>query len=256
MSNYQRSKFSSSIRSKKKYNRKPSYRRSGRGEKRSKIIHVREPFDFKTDMSWRIFRIMSEFIDGFQFLADFKNEITVFGSARFSADNKYYQQARELCRMLGKSGFTVISGGGPGIMEAANKGAFETGAESVGLNIQLPLEQRINPYVKKGMGFHYFFTRKVMLSASAQAYIFFPGGFGTLDEFFELTTLVQTKKVEPIPIILVGKEYWEPLIEWLKNTVYGKFKTISGDDLKLFTLVDNIKEAHDIIKKTKERKYF
>lgn len=222
----------------------------------SKIVYVREPFNFKEDMTWRIFRIMSEFIDGFQFLADFKNEVTVFGSGRLTADNKYYSQARELCRMLGKNGYTIITGGGPGIMEAANQGAFETGAESVGLNIQLPLEQRINPFVKKGMGFHYFFTRKVMLSASAQAYVFFPGGFGTLDEFFEMTTLIQTKKMEAIPIVLIGREFWQPLLEWIKNIVYGEFRTINSEDTQIFTLVDNIKEAYEIIKKTKERKYF
>ncbi|HEX9664744.1 MAG TPA: TIGR00730 family Rossman fold protein [Patescibacteria group bacterium] len=224
--------------------------------KEKKVVYLSQPFDFKEDVTWRIFRIMSEFIDGFQFLADLKKEVTFFGSARVSASNEYYKQARQLCRLLGKSGFTIITGGGPGIMEAANQGAFETGAESVGLNIQLPFEQRINPFVKKGIGFHYFFTRKVMLSASAQAYIFFPGGFGTLDEFFEMTMLIQTKKMETIPIILVGQEYWGPLLDWINNVVYGKFKNIDREDMKIYTLVDNIQEAYEIIRKTKERKYF
>ncbi len=212
--------------------------------------------DFRSEVSWRIFRIMAEFIDGFQFLADLKKEVSFFGSARFTEKNPHYQEALELSRMLGKAGFTIVTGGGPGIMEAANRGAMETGAESIGLNIQLAKEQRINKYVKHGIGFHYFFTRKTMLSASAQAYIFFPGGFGTLDEFFELVTLIQTKKMERIPIVLVGRDYWGTLLAWMKTQVYEKHHAISEEDMGIFTVVQSIDEAYKIILKSKERTYF
>ena len=213
-------------------------------------------FDYKENPSWRIFRIMSEFVDGFQFLSEFEKEVTFFGSARFHQNNKYYKIASELGRLLGKAGYTVITGGGPGVMEAGNRGASEAGGESVGLNIQLPHEQRINSFVKKGMGFHYFFTRKVMLSASAQAYIFFPGGFGTLDEFFEIITLIQTGKMEKIPVILIGKDFWTPLFNWVEKTLYNKLRAVDEDDLKLYRIVDTAPEAFKIIKKSKERRDF
>lgn len=212
--------------------------------------------DFRSEISWRIFRIMAEFIDGFQFLVDLKKEVSFFGSTRFTEKNPHYQEALKLARMLGKAGFTIVTGGGPGIMEAANRGASETGAESIGLNIQLPREQRINKYVKHGIGFHYFFTRKVMLSASAQAYVFFPGGFGTLDEFFEIVTLIQTKKMEPIPIVLVGHDYWGSLLQWIKDQVYEKHHAIASEDTSIFTVAQNIDEAYKIILKSKERVYF
>lgn len=212
--------------------------------------------DFRQEVSWRIFRIMAEFIDGFQFLADLKKEVSIFGSTRFTEKNPHYQEALELSRRLGKAGYTIVTGGGPGIMEAANRGATETGAESIGLNIQLPREQRVNKYVKHGIGFHYFFTRKTMLSASAQAYIFFPGGFGTLDEFFEIVTLIQTKKMEPIPIVLVGKDYWGSLLEWIKKEVYGEHHAVSAEDMNIFKIARSIDEAFDIIEKSKEREYF
>ena len=211
--------------------------------------------DFRNTPQWRIFRIMSEFIDGFQFLADFKKTVTFFGSARFKKDNRYYKEAEKLGSMLARAGFTTITGGGPGIMEAGNRGAYNENGESVGLNIQLPFEQRINNYVKKGLGFHYFFTRKVILSYSAQAYVYFPGGLGTLDEFFEITTLIQTKKIkEKIPVICVGKEYWGPLTKWINNEVYGKFKAIDKEDAKIYTVVDSANEAFQIIKNSKKRK--
>lgn len=214
-----------------------------------------ETQDFRTEFSWRIFRIMAEFIEGFQFLADLKKEVSIFGSTRFKSNNRHYIEARALGKKLGKAGFTMITGGGPGIMEAANRGTSEAGAESIGLNIQLPREQRVNPYVKHGLGFHYFFVRKVMLSISAQAYVFFPGGFGTLDEFFELVMLIQTNKAPRIPIILIGTDYWQGLINWIRVHVYERHRAISKDDMNIYTLVDSIDEAFILIEKSKERPY-
>lgn len=199
---------------------------------------------------------MAEFIDGFQFLADLKKEVSFFGSARFTEKNPHYKDALRLAQMLGKAGFTIVTGGGAGIMEAANRGAQESGAESVGLNIQLPKEQRINKYVKHGIGFHYFFTRKTMLSASAQAYVFFPGGFGTLDEVFELITLIQTKKMERIPIVLIGRDFWAPLLRWVEEQVFKRHHAIEKEDMKIYTLTDSVEEAYKIILKSKEREYF
>ncbi len=210
--------------------------------------------DFRQTAQWRIFRIMAEFIEGFQFLVDFKKTVTFFGSARFPENNPDYKRAQKLAYLLGKAGFTIITGGGPGIMEAANKGAHEAKTHSVGLNIQLPYEQRINKYIKKGIGFHYFFTRKVILSYSAQAYVYFPGGFGTLDEFFEIITLIQTKKItQRIPVICVGKKYWTPILKWINTDVYGKFKAIDKEDEKIYTMVDSPEEAFKIIKASKKR---
>ena len=198
---------------------------------------------------------MSEFIEGFQFLADLNKEVTIFGSARFKSNNPHYKEARQLGKILGKAGFTVITGGGPGIMEAANRGAFEAKAPSVGLNIQLQKEQRVNKYVTKSIGFYYFFTRKVMLSFASQAYVYFPGGFGTLDEFFELVTLIQTKKISSdIPVIMIGKDFWSPLVEYIKNNVYGKHRAVNIKDLKIFHLVETAEEAYEIIKKTHDNK--
>ncbi len=214
------------------------------------------PFgDFRSGASWRIFRIMAEFIEGFEFLADLKNEVTFFGSARTSPSHRCYKEARKLAKMLGEAGFTIITGGGPGIMEAGNRGATEAGAQSVGLNIQLPKEQRINPFVKKFKGFYYFFTRKVMLSASAQAYVFFPGGFGTLDELFELIMLIQTKKMMRLPLVRVGKEYWNGLFRWVRQAAVTE-NYLDEDDLSIFTIVNSAEEAFDIVKRSKERKYF
>ncbi|MBI3458796.1 TIGR00730 family Rossman fold protein [Candidatus Azambacteria bacterium] len=215
--------------------------------------------EFHESFSWRIFRIMSEFVDGFQFLANFNEvkTVTFFGSARFSEDSHWYQVARQLGTLLGENDYGVVTGGGPGIMEAGNRGAFEGGGESIGINIKLPFEQRINQYVKKSIGFHYFFSRKTMLSYSAQAFVYFPGGFGTLDEFFELVTLLQTNKIpNKIPVICVGKEYWEPLLSWVDQSIYGKFQAIDKEDQLIYTIVDTAEEAFEIIKKTPHIKYF
>ncbi|MFH1766758.1 MAG: TIGR00730 family Rossman fold protein [Patescibacteria group bacterium] len=209
-----------------------------------------------SDITWRIFRIMAEFVEGFQFLSQFSNEVTVFGSTRLPATNKWYQEAEKLGRILAQNDFTVVTGGGPGIMEAANKGAHEAGGISVGINIQLPKEQRINPYVKTSRAFHYFFVRKVILAASAQAYVYFPGGFGTLDELFEILTLIQTKKSESMPVILVGKEYWDGWLNWVKSTVFEEFDAIDADDLEIFKIVDSAEEAYELVKHSSERSFF
>ena len=220
------------------------------------MVDIDKPFNFADDANWRIFRIMAEFIAGFEFLSPLRKEVTFFGSARLPEDSLWYKQARELGYMLGEGGFTVITGGGPGIMEAGNRGAHESGGISVGLDIELPSEQRRNPYVDKGIGFHYFFTRKVMLSASAQAYVFFPGGFGTLDEFFEMVTLLQTKKMENVPVICMGKDFWSPMDSWIRSHLIEKYHTVSPGDTNIYTIVDSAKEAFAILKDSKERKYF
>ena len=215
--------------------------------------------DWRDSFQWRTLRILSEFVDGFQFLADFNDvqTVTVFGSAMIKEDSHWYKEAKELGLMLAKNKYGVITGGGPGIMEAANRGANEGGGESIGLNIQLPYEQRINPWVKKGIGFHYFFSRKVMLAYASQAYVYFPGGFGTLDESFELATLIQTKKIsQKIPIILIGKEFWTPLIKWMEEYLYEKHQLIRKEDLAIFSIVNSAEEAFAIIKTTPHIKYF
>lgn len=208
------------------------------------------------DITWRIFRIMAEFVDGFQFLSSSHREVTVFGSARLKPGTKWYKEAVEFGRLVGKGGFAMITGGGPGIMEAANKGTFEVGGESLGLNIQLPMEQRANQYLTRGKGFHYFFTRKVMLSASAQAYIYFPGGFGTIDELFEMVVLIQTGKMQHIPVVLVSKEFWIPMIEWMRKTMCKEYGTLDEKELDLLQIVDTAQEAWNIVKKSKERELF
>ncbi len=205
-------------------------------------------FDYEHNPTWRIFRIMSEFVDGFTFLARIQKSVTVFGSARMRETHPYYQLALELSSRLATMGYTIVTGGGPGVMQAANQGASEAGGNSIGLNIQLPNEQRINPFVKQSLSFNYFFSRKVMLDFSAEAYIFFPGGFGTLDEFFELITLVQTGKHErTVPIIMMGREYWEPLTEWMREHMLLRLETIAPSDLEIWKVTDDIDEAIRIV---------
>jgi uncharacterized protein (TIGR00730 family) len=200
--------------------------------------------DHEGSLSWRVFRIMSEFVDGFEFLSKLDHTVTFFGSARLPEDNMYYQKARELGDLLAKKGYTIVTGGGPGIMEAGNRGASDAGGKSVGLNIELPLEQEFNPYVKQGIGFHYFLSRKFMLDYSALAYVFFPGGFGTLDELFTISTLVQTGKADrDVPVVLIGKEFWMPLIDWVTNAHVGVYHTVSTEDLAIWRVTDDLNRA-------------
>ena len=203
----------------------------------------------KSSDSWQIFKIMSEFVQGFETMSKIGPCVSVFGSARTKPDNKYYKQAEEIGYLLTQSGYGVISGGGPGIMEAANKGASRGEGKSVGLNIELPFEQSSNPYIDndKLINFDYFFVRKVMFVKYAQGFIVLPGGVGTLDELFEAITLIQTQKIGKFPIVLVGKTYWEGLLVWIKEIMLAKEQNISIEDLDLFNLVDTPAEAVDII---------
>lgn len=199
--------------------------------------------------SWRVFRIMSEFVQGFELLRSYGLAATFWGSARTNPDEPYYKEAEELAAKLAKKGYAIISGGGSGIMEASNVGAFKVGGKSVGLNIQLPFEQKLNPYTTESLNFDFFFSRKVMLTFASEVYVYFPGGFGTLDELFEILTLIQTKKIEPIPVILYGKEYWEPLLRFFEQSLLKKYQTISPEDLDLFQVVDSVDEAYKYINK-------
>jgi uncharacterized protein (TIGR00730 family) len=192
-----------------------------------------------TDETWRVFRIMAEFVDGFETMSRVSPGVSVFGSARTPPDNPYYGQAVQLGRELVGQGFSVITGGGPGIMEAANKGACEAGGESVGLNIFLPAEQVANAYQTVSLDFRYFFCRKVMFVKYAVAFVCFPGGYGTLDEFFESMTLIQTKKVERFPVLLIGRAYWEPLCDWMRAHLLQS-GYISHIDLDLCEITDDI----------------
>ncbi len=197
----------------------------------------------------RMSRIYDEFNKGFNFLKKHNNTVTFFGSARSKSSNKYYKEARNLAYQLSKKGYSIVTGGGGGIMEAANKGAYEAKGVSIGINIDLPMEQKINKYAKENISFRYFFTRKMMLTFASQAYVFFPGGFGTLDEFFEVITLIQTEKIKKIPIVLMHKEYWSPLLKWIENTAYKKNKSICKKDMDLHYLADNVKQALDYLEK-------
>jgi uncharacterized protein (TIGR00730 family) len=203
--------------------------------------------DFKLEESWRIFKIISEFVEGFEKLSDCGPAITIFGSARTREEHEDYQQALALGNMMAKSGITVITGGGPGIMAAANRGAMEAGGKSVGLNITLPMEQKPNPYITKLVSFKYFFVRKVMLVKYAMAFVVFPGGFGTLDEMFEALTLIQTDKIRPFPIILYGSHYWQGLFAWLRKELQSS-GYIGEDDLSLLQICDDVNEIASVVK--------
>ncbi len=207
--------------------------------------------EIRTNDSWAVFKIMSEFVDGYERLGKIGPCVSIFGSARTKPDNKYYKLAEEIAYKLTQNDYGVITGGGPGIMEAGNKGAKKGGGISVGLNIELPFEQKGNPYIDsdKLINFDYFFVRKVMFVKYAQGFIVLPGGFGTLDELFEAITLVQTGKTGRFPIILVGKEFWSGLLEWIKKVVEEKHHNISPGDMDLMVLVDTADEAVEEINK-------
>jgi len=203
-------------------------------------------FGFTKEDPWRIFRIMAEFVDSFETLSQVGPAVTIFGSARTPPTDPYYKAAVELARGLAKHNLAVITGGGPGIMEAANKGATEARGRSVGLNIELPHEQKGNRYANVPIHFHYFFSRKVCFVKYSIGFVFMPGGFGTLDEFFEVTTLVQTQRISRFPLILFGRSYWKGLLQWMKATL-GKHDFISPDDLELLSVTDDVQEAIDLI---------
>jgi uncharacterized protein (TIGR00730 family) len=198
---------------------------------------------------WRVLRIMGEFVEGFEALAELGPAVTLFGSARVKEDDPFYDAALETARLLGQAGFAIITGGGPGIMEAGNRGARAAGARSVGLNIELPFEQGVNKYVDLAVEFRYFFVRKTMFVKYAQAFVIFPGGFGTMDELFEALTLIQTGKVQNFPIILFGSEYWGGLREWLRTTMLAGGK-IAGPDLELLVMCDSPTQVRDLIVKS------
>jgi uncharacterized protein (TIGR00730 family) len=202
--------------------------------------------DLKTSETWRVFRIQSELVEGFETLNDLGPAVTIFGSSRFTKENEYYGDAVSLAKMLADDGFAIITGGGPGIMEGANKGAKKGKAHSVGLNIEIPAEQVPNKYQDVSLSFRYFFIRKLMFIKYAIAYIIFPGGFGTMDELFEALTLSQTKRIQSFPILLYGTDYWRGLIDWMKTTLVKK-GAVRREDLSLFTLVDTPGDARILI---------
>lgn len=211
----------------------------------------REPPFTQTD-PWRVLRIMGEFVSGFEELADIGAAVTIFGSARARASDPMYEMAVDTAQRLGREGFTVLTGAGPGIMEAANRGAREVGAPSIGLNIELPEEQNANPYLDRVVDFRYFFVRKTMLVKYSSAFVIFPGGFGTLDELFEALTLIQTGKVRHMPVVLVGREFWTGLIGWLKSALLAGGK-ISPEDLDIFRIVDDPAEIVRLVVAARDR---
>ncbi|MCK4400696.1 TIGR00730 family Rossman fold protein [bacterium] len=204
--------------------------------------------DFKSADTWRVFRIMAEFIEGFEILSKVGKAVSIFGSSRVKPNDKYYKMAEELAGMLVKEGYAIISGGGPGIMEASNKGAFKVGGESIGLNIEIPREQKPNKFIKTLLNFRYFFCRKVMFVKYASAYVVFPGGYGTMDEFFEALTLIQTKRINSFPVILVGEKYWKELVEWINGELVSR-NYISKKDTNIFHVADTSQEVVEVIKK-------
>ncbi len=209
--------------------------------------------DLKGKETWRLFRILSEFVEGFEELADIGPAVSIFGSARFKPRNKFYRKTVEVAKILSENGYTIITGGGPGLMEAANRGAMLGGGLSIGLNITLPKEQKPNPYQNRSLHFRYFFARKVMFVKYAMGYVCMPGGFGTLDEFFEALTLIQTHKIYPFPLILFGREYWAPILEFMENTML-KYGTIDREELNIIKVTDDPMEVLRIINKHRDWK--
>ena len=205
--------------------------------------------ELKAENSWTVFKVIAEFVDGYERMNKIEPCVSIFGSARTKPDNPHYQLAQNVASALVREGYGIITGGGPGIMEAANKGAKESGGTSVGLNIDLPFEQGYNPYIDpdKVFNFNYFFIRKVMFVKYAQAFVVLPGGFGTMDELFEVLTLVQTKKIERIPIILMGTDFWAGMLKWVKESLLDKYATISAKDIDMLPVTDSEEEVVKII---------
>lgn len=205
--------------------------------------------DIKINDSWAIFKIIAEFVEGYERMAKIGPCVSVFGSARTKPENKFYQMGVRVAELLAEGGYGVITGGGPGIMEAGNKGAQQGGGKSVGLNIDLPFEQNHNPYIDQehNLEFDYFFVRKVMFVKYAQGFVVLPGGFGTLDELFEALTLIQTKKINKRPVVLIGRDYWTGLVDWIKSAMLAQENNIAEVDLELFGLVDTAEEAYEYI---------
>src|SRR5438093_8230185 len=220
--------------------------------KRNRIEEQYVIDDFTSKDTWRIFRIMAEFVEGFEMLAKLPPAIAMFGSARALPGSFAYERAQAIAATLGRSGYSVITGGGPGVMEAANKGAAEAGAVSVGLNIELPLEQKPNIYANKLLNFRYFFVRKVMFVKYSIAFVILPGGFGTLDELFEAITLIQTRKIKPFPVIMVGKQYWKGLLDWIGDALLRE-KMIAVEDLEILKTVDTPEEVLHWVQDSKIR---
>lgn len=218
-------------------------------DKIRKKFKEKEWNEIRSNDSWTVFRIMSEFVDGFEKLSKIGPCVSIFGSARTRDDQKYYQIADDLAYQICSKGYGVITGGGPGIMEAANKGAKRARGRSVGLNIDLPFEQNNNPFIDqdKSLHFNYFFVRKMMFVKYAQGFVVLPGGFGTLDEFFEALTLIQTHKIGKFPIVLIGKSYWSGLLQWIKDVLLEESNTVSKEDLDLYHLTDSVEEAATFI---------
>ena len=203
--------------------------------------------EFKEQDTWRMFKIMSEFVEGFEALRNVRPAVAIFGSARTQENAKDYRLSREIGYRLSKKGFSVITGGGPGVMEGVNRGAYEAGGRSVGCNIELPFEQKPNPYINLPVDFHYFFMRKVLFLRYTSAVIVMLGGFGTLDELFEVVTLVQTRKIDPMPIILVDRKFWKGALEWVRDSVYGDRRYIDQKDQELLQLADTPEDVVSII---------
>ena len=225
-------------------------------EGKRRVPEIPDPLVSKPNQleSWRIFKIMSEFVEGFDLIRKYSPAATFFGSARESFDSQVYLDATDLASRLAKVGIAVITGGSTGVMQAANKGAYEAGGASIGLNIRLEDNQATNKYVTDGMMFDHFFVRKVMLTFASEVYIYFPGGFGTFDEFFEILTLVQTKKIRSVPILLFDSEYWKPFITLFKEKLLDEYGAIDAGDLELYHVVDTVDEAYDYIMKVVPKK--
>jgi hypothetical protein len=226
-------------------------RRPADVDRRSSIMPLSADHNLNRE-TWRIFRIMAEFVEGFETLQSLDRAVTVFGSARTTEDQPAYRTAVEFARRMAEENYAVITGGGPGIMEAANRGAFDAGGQSVGLNITLPMEQKPNPYQTIELNFHYFFVRKVMFVKYAKAFVIFPGGFGTMDEFFEAMTLIQTEKIRSFPVICFGTDFWRDLLGWMRHTMLEKHQNIDPGDMDRFYLTDDVDEAVAVIRECVE----